>query len=287
MSSLISYVLTSAEKIPVVGSPIRQASDWCFKHNEKLYTPDHPPPSYEKAISTPSTLTQISDYVWRSTSFSSSSTAVQEEEEVHKIEQEQCLLDKRQIEEGVSLIKMAAQVNHHDTKNQEMSINLYMLGLEKILASLPIDSDPLIKSTLEAKLLEFKQRNHLVLQTVEESRKKQKLTYEQRKKALGGLSELIIQAAEQGAIALKKSPIPNLISSVIQMAKIGLLKVDETCSIRERAINITQLGLAKAIELDEHYEVHHIFAELFYTGCAALLKANAAYNQSEETLHQP
>ncbi|EIE83321.1 hypothetical protein RO3G_08026 [Rhizopus delemar RA 99-880] len=149
---------------------------------------------------------------------------------------------------------MAAQVNHHDTKNQEMSINLYMLGLEKILASLPIDSDPLIKSTLEAKLLEFKQRNHLVLQTVEESRKKQKLTYEQRKKALGGLSELIIQAAEQGAIALKKSPIPSL---------------------------------AKAIELDEHYEVHHIFAELFYTGCAALLKANAAYNQSEETLHQP
>lgn len=226
MSSLISYVLTSAEKIPVVGSPIRQASDWCFKHNEKLYTPDHPPPSYEKAISTPSTLTQISDYVWRSTSFSSSSTAVQEEEEVHKIEQEQCLLDKRQIEEGVSLIKMAAQVNHHDTKNQEMSINLYMLGLEKILASLPskktnkdkhmciltsskVDSDPLIKSTLEAKLLEFKQRNHLVLQTVEESRKKQKLTYEQRKKALGGLSELIIQAAEQGAIALKKSPIPS------------------------------------------------------------------------------
>ena len=78
-----------------------------------------------------------------------------------------------------------------------------------ILTSSKVDSDPLIKSTLETKLLEFKQRNHLVLQTVEESRKKQKLTYEQRKKALGGLSELIIQAAEQGAIALKKSPIPS------------------------------------------------------------------------------
>ncbi|ORE23015.1 hypothetical protein BCV71DRAFT_170629 [Rhizopus microsporus] len=149
---------------------------------------------------------------------------------------------------------MATEVNNHDMKNQEISINLYMMGLDKILASLPMDSDPLIKSTLERKLGEFKQRNHLVIPDLEETPKKKKLTPEQREEALGGLSELIIQAAIKSAIALKKSPLPS---------------------------NITQNGIAKAIELDEHYEVHQFFAELFYTGCTALLKASAAYNQTD------
>ncbi|KAG1444428.1 hypothetical protein G6F56_010300 [Rhizopus delemar] len=73
----------------------------------------------------------------------------------------------------------------------------------------------------------------------------------------------------------------GLITKLIQVAKIGLVKVDETCLIKERAIRISQVGLAKAIELDEHYEVHQFLAELFYTGCAALLKANAAYQEEE------
>lgn len=72
-----------------------------------------------------------------------------------------------------------------------------------------MDSDPLIKSTLERKLGEFKQRNHLVIPDLEETPKKKKLTPEQREEALGGLSELIIQAAIKSAIALKKSPLPS------------------------------------------------------------------------------
>jgi hypothetical protein len=68
---------------------------------------------------------------------------------------------------------------------------------------------------------------------------------------------------------------------LFEATKNGLQKLDETCSIRERTINITNVGIAKAIEIDQHYEVHQFFAEVFYTGCAALLKAGIAYAQDE------
>lgn len=71
-------------------------------------------------------------------------------------------------------------------------------------------------------------------------------------------------------------------SRVFQITKDGLLKIDETCSIRERTLNLTSVGLSKAIELDQHYEVHQFFAEIFYTGCTAVLKASIAYAEQSE-----
>jgi hypothetical protein len=66
-------------------------------------------------------------------------------------------------------------------------------------------------------------------------------------------------------------------SRLFEVTKTGLQKLDETCSIRERTLNITNVGIAKAIEIDQHYEIHQFFAEIFYTGCTALLKAGIAY----------
>lgn len=71
-------------------------------------------------------------------------------------------------------------------------------------------------------------------------------------------------------------------SKVFQLTKDVLLKLDETCSIRERTMNLTSVGISKAIELDQHYEVHQFFAELFYTGCTAILKAGIAYAEHNE-----
>lgn len=68
-----------------------------------------------------------------------------------------------------------------------------------------------------------------------------------------------------------------------QMARDGLIKIDETCSIRERTLHITSAGLSKAIELDQHYEVHQFFAEIFYTGCTAVLKAGIAYAEEDQS----
>lgn len=72
-----------------------------------------------------------------------------------------------------------------------------------------VDSDPSVKTTLENKLSEFKQRNGLVLNDQEDCNKKRKLTDGEQKEALRGLSDLMIHAAVLGAIALKKSSLPG------------------------------------------------------------------------------
>lgn len=74
---------------------------------------------------------------------------------------------------------------------------------------------------------------------------------------------------------------------IFEIAKDGLIKIDETCSIRERTLNITSAGLTKAIELDQYYEVHQFFAEVFYTGCTAVLKAGIAFAEEEEEEGEP
>lgn len=152
-------------------------------------------------------------------------------------------------------------------------------------------------------MTEFKQKNGLVFK---EDETKKKLTEKEQDEALSGLSNLIVQAAVLSAIALKKSAIPGtqknpctiitfhilltvsylfkgIMSKVMQATKDGLLKIDETCSIRERTLNLTSVGISKAIELDQHYEVHQFFAELFYTGCSAILKASIAYAEHGTT----
>lgn len=43
------------------------------------------------------------------------------------------------------------------------------------------------------------------------------------------------------------------------------------------------MGIAKAIEIDQHYEVHQLFAEIFYTGCTALLKAGIAFAEDADS----
>ncbi|KAI8094888.1 uncharacterized protein B0P05DRAFT_461940 [Gilbertella persicaria] len=127
--------------------------------------------------------------------------------------------------------------------NKQVSIDLYMMGLDKLLSSLPVDSDPMLKKSLEQKLVEFKRRAGLVLLDAEE-----KTSLSEQQKALGGLSELVIHAAVLSAIAVKKSPLP---------------------------------GLAKAIELDQHTQAHQWVAQLFYLGSTAILKAGIAYAEAE------
>ncbi|KAG2230772.1 hypothetical protein INT48_001674 [Thamnidium elegans] len=280
MATLVSLVLNNADRLPIVGSPIGQATTWYRRksNSSEVICETPPPPPYEKEP-VHSRLTQISDYVWKRASFSSTqpqSTATSPE----VITTLTSTLDKKQVDDGISLLQMATQMNQETSgKHNQMSIELYMMGLDKILASIPIDSDSAIKVTLQNKLFEFKQRNGLVFTAV--NLEKKPLTEQEQKEALGGLSNLIIQAAVLGALAIKKSPLPGIMTRVLQIARDGLIKIDETCSIRERTLHITSAGLSKAIELDQHYEVHQFFAEIFYTGCTAVLKAGIAYAEEE------
>ncbi|GAA5813950.1 hypothetical protein MFLAVUS_007440 [Mucor flavus] len=280
MTTLVSLVLNNADRLPIVGSPIGQATTWYRrKSNSSEVICETPPPPYEKEP-VHSRLTQISDYVWKRASFSSTQPQPTTTPEVAITLTS--TLDKKQVDDGISLLQMATQMNQDTSgKHNQMSIELYMMGLDKILASIPIDSDSAIKVTLQDKLFEFKQRHGLVFTA--DNLEKKPLTEQEQKEALGGLSNLIIQAAVLGALAIKKSPLPGIMTRAFQMARDGLIKIDETCSIRERTLHITSAGLSKAIELDQHYEVHQFFAEIFYTGCTAVLKAGIAYAEEDQS----
>ncbi len=58
-------------------------------------------------------------------------------------------------------------------------------------------------------MTEFKEKNGLVLKEDDDNVTKKRLTEKEQDEALGGLSNLIIQAAVLSAIALKKSAIPG------------------------------------------------------------------------------
>ncbi|KAI8647767.1 hypothetical protein BD408DRAFT_407789 [Parasitella parasitica] len=293
MTTLVTLVLNNADKLPIVGSPINHATSWYRKRSHSQGSDlETPPPPYENEPVAHSRLTQISDYVWKRASFSSNSgngsgsnsgsnsgsSNVNSSGSYSSAPNRDESLNKEKITEGISLIQMAAASTGG---NQQVSIELYMMGLDKILASLPIDSDPLMKASLEAKLTEFKKKSGLVLHDDQE---KKDLSEINQNEALGGLSNLIIHAAVLSAVALKKSSIPGVMSRLFQMTKIGFSKIDEKCSIRERTINLTSAGIAKAIEMDQYYEVHQFFAELFYTGCTAVLKAGIAYAEYDQTV---
>jgi hypothetical protein len=141
MTTLVSLVLNNADRLPIVGSPINQATTWYRKRSHSQgadLVVETPPPPYEKEP-VHSRLTQISDYVWKRASFSnsssgSSSSSSLQEQDIIKEES----LDKEKIKEGISLIQMATEMNiTPNGKNQQCAIDLYMMGLDKILTSLP------------------------------------------------------------------------------------------------------------------------------------------------------
>ncbi|OBZ88205.1 hypothetical protein A0J61_03753 [Choanephora cucurbitarum] len=234
MSGLVSFVLTKADKLPIVGAPINQATTWYYskKESENAMEP-LPPPPYESSA-----------------------------------------LEKEKVADGVSLIQMATELYP-----QQQALHLYLMGIDKLLTALPVDTDPLVKSSLEAKLIEFKQKANLILSDPLE---KASLSPTEQQQALGGLAQLIIQAAVLSAVTLKKSPIPSMVHQILCWSKAGWIKIDQACCLQERATRIAHLGLEKAIEMDQHYKAHQWVAEVFYTGCTAILKAGVAYAETEK-----
>lgn len=141
MATLVTLVLNNADKLPIVGSPINHATSWYRKRSHSQGSDlETPPPPYENEPVIHSRLTQISDYVWKRASFSSTniSGSNQTPESYLSTTTKEEPLDKEKITEGISLIQMATEMNNAPNgKNQQVSIDLYMMGLDKILTSVP------------------------------------------------------------------------------------------------------------------------------------------------------
>lgn len=157
MSTLVSRVLSQADKIPMINN----ASTWFPTYNKKepivdlqqqqdednfnayrrLTPPGSPrysmaPPPYEATTTPPIVLenkrfSNTLSTIWKRASFSSSAntdvkvpmTAVNQ------------TIDKKQMEHAVTLINVATDMNN--SGNPQMAIDLYMMGLDKLISALP------------------------------------------------------------------------------------------------------------------------------------------------------
>ncbi|KAF7732765.1 hypothetical protein EC973_000037 [Apophysomyces ossiformis] len=280
MTSLVSTLIAQTERIPLVG----QATTWIpgYKHIadysrrsslDSVF--DGPPPPYEK-VDSMSRFSKLSGYVWKRASFSSTAPAPVKPTICEK---DPSNFDKERLEQAITLLSIATEMNH--SGNRQMSLDLYMMGIERTLAALPVDTDPTVKTALEKTIVSFKTDRGLELTPpppLEEAQSAENPNEE--KEASSNLSNLVISTAVLGAIILKKSPIPSAVSAILAYAKSSLETVDETCKIRERAWDIASLGVAKAIEIDQRYEIHQMMAEIVCTTCSAILKAGIAYAET-------
>ncbi|KAI8336227.1 hypothetical protein BC941DRAFT_428657 [Chlamydoabsidia padenii] len=288
MTSIVSSVMSHADKIPIVGP---MASGWLpsltmntnNKKTQSFITP-YPPPSYCDAtgLHSPSKLSKLSDYVWRQgiqllpdMSLSNAMT-----------------IDKKQMEQVTALIHLANEMGQ--SGNHQMANDLYIMSIDRMLFALPLESDPTLKFAMEYRLSEFKKRRHLNLdQPFEEMMMSiancQELMddgghYSTKPSSLSSrltLANMLSSVACLGVDVYKRSPIPDVMSYSVSCFLAGLTAVDSSCQLRQRSWNLAVQGVAKAMELDRQYELHRLLADKLLLTCNALLQAALA--QSEHT----
>ncbi|ORZ25734.1 hypothetical protein BCR42DRAFT_400809 [Absidia repens] len=280
MTSIVSNVFSHADKIPVVGS---MASGWLPSNNKKLNEKSHsfitPPPPYYEVTSTtpPSKISQLSNYVWRQgTSFLpdlTSSSAMSE-----------TTIDKKQMEHVVTLIHMASEMDQ--AGNSQMAKDLYIMGIDRMLSALPLETDPALKLAVEFRLSEFRNHKQLNLdQPFEETMMAiancQEIVDDDQDSInnSGSLkskfAHMVTAAAWYGVDVFKKSPIPDAMYYSMTCALAGLEAVDASCQLRQRTWNLAVQGVAKAMEMDRQYELHRLVVDKLVITCNALLQAAA------------
>jgi 23S rRNA A2030 N6-methylase RlmJ len=164
MSTLVSKVLSRADRLPIINNAtswfptaysnkkeearaIQQDED-NFNAYRRLTPPGSPrysmaPPSYEAATTTAQQppvivvenkrFTDTLSAIWKRASFSGSTYTATADIKGPITP----AIDKKQMEHAVTLINVATDMNNSAGGNQQMAIDLYMMGLDKLMSALP------------------------------------------------------------------------------------------------------------------------------------------------------
>ncbi|KAL7330835.1 hypothetical protein PS15p_205725 [Mucor circinelloides] len=306
MSTLVSKVISQADRLPIISN----ASQWLpstmfsskkeeanalssrrssieeYANGAEFYNTTTPrysiaPPTYDNVVKEDTKrFANALSTIWKRASFSSVSSANSNDIKLSCAAQPNTI-DKKQMEHAITLINVATDMNN--SGNQQMAIDLYMMGLDKLMSALPLE-DVTVKSALEKKITEMKNTHQLNISSAEELLDEEQANVE--KSASEGepirsqLSNLVINAAVMSAVALKKSPIPDAISAVMNYAIDGMQVMDEKHQLRRRTWDLAASSVAKAVEIDRQYEIHQMVTGAFYTGFAAFIKAGVAYTET-------
>ncbi|KAI9304567.1 hypothetical protein BJ944DRAFT_163336 [Cunninghamella echinulata] len=247
----------------------------------------HPPPPYEKAIQSRSNSfsSQLSNFVFKKggDSINDNSTAVT-----------QTTIDKKQIEQVITLIHIAAEMEQ--AGNHQMAKDLYVMGVDRMLSALPLESDPQLKLSLEYRLAQFRNSKQLNLdQPFEETMMaianckeiNEDEENDQQQKAItlsSRIGTLVTSMTEYGVDVFKKSPIPGAVYYSMTYAKASIEAVDAKLHISQHTWNLAVKGMAKAMEVNRHYEIHRIVLDKLLLTCQTLIQAaiDAEKNNEQE-----
>ncbi|KAI8327498.1 hypothetical protein BC941DRAFT_364817 [Chlamydoabsidia padenii] len=192
-------------------------------------------------------------------------------------------IDKKQVEQVVALIHIAGEMDQ--SGNHQMAVDLYVMGIDRLLSALPLESDPTLKLAVEHRLSEFRDRKKLNLdQPFKELMMAvadcQEIIDEDQHTLKSRFTTMVTNAASYGVDVIKRSPIPGAVSYSVTCAMAGLEAVDTTYQLRQRTWNLAVQGVAKALEMDRRYQVHRVVIDRLVITCHALLQAAVAHTES-------
>ncbi|KAL9552002.1 hypothetical protein MBANPS3_003998 [Mucor bainieri] len=308
MSTLVSKVISQADRLPIISnasqwlpstmfgskkeeanamsSPRRSSIEDYATGGAEFYNTTTPrysiaPPTYDNVVKEDTKrFANALSTIWKRASFSSAASNSSNDIKMSSVTQ-QNTIDKKQMEHAITLINVATDMNN--SGNQQMAIDLYMMGLDKLMSALPLE-DVTVKSALEKKIAEMKTTHQLNIASAEELLDEKKSNGEKSSSENDTMrsqfSNLVINAAVMSAVALKKSPIPDAVSTVMNYAIDGMQVMDEKHQLRRRTWDLAASSVAKAVEIDRQYEIHQMVTGAFYTGFAAFIKAGVAYAET-------
>ncbi|KAI9498681.1 hypothetical protein BDB00DRAFT_754448 [Zychaea mexicana] len=174
------------------------------------------------------------------------------------------MINSTLVGQSMTLIQIASEMQ--SSRQMTTALDLYMVALDKMMAALPLDTNPRAKRSLRDKLKEIKERYDL--DQVEDDAD------------INSISESIIHAAIACAVALKKSPIPDVVTSAMNYAVFSINTIDKILCVRERTWQLVSCGVAKLTQVDRHYQLHQMIAGAVYTSAMAIFKAGVAYTET-------
>lgn len=99
-------------------------------------------------------------------------------------------------------------------------------------------------------------------------------------KQSASLSEKVVKAAVAGAVALKQSPIPDVIYSGVGFTLRKAQAIDKYIGVQNLCWSVSKVGLNKALELDAQYNLHEKVSSALMTSATAVIKAGIAYKEA-------
>ncbi|KAI9273799.1 hypothetical protein EDC94DRAFT_592803 [Helicostylum pulchrum] len=218
---------------------------------------------------------------------------------------------RKGISSSIKLLEVAA--DEFDGGNEEIALDIYLAGLEKIIMSLPNLKDRTTKQALREKLISLEKRvgivsnlqvnnnqqmklidqvstssntlinRFLTLSNIlmsssssEDKQIKQSDSLSKLKQVGRVMTEFIIQCV----ILFKQSPLPGLLYILFSYFAQLILWIDRYTRFSEKLQRVGISCIKQLLKADEKYHLHELASETLFTFVSASLKALVAYQEA-------